>query len=72
MNRGCPMTGGGIPAPMRGAPLRFTGAHHVERMVAMVLKAVGLTPNGRLGRVMSVLAWQAMRYRVGRLAKAAA
>jgi len=46
--------------------------HHVERMVAMVLKAVGLTPNGRLGRVISILAWQAMRYRVGRLAKAAA
>jgi hypothetical protein len=47
-------------------------AHHVERMVAMVLKAIGLTPNGRLSRVISVLAWQAMRYRVGRLAKAAA
>jgi hypothetical protein len=47
-------------------------AHHVERMVAMVLKAVGLTPNGRLSRVMSILAWQAMRHWIGRLAKAAA
>jgi hypothetical protein len=47
-------------------------AHHVERMVAMVLKAIGLTPNGRLSRVMSILAWQAMRHWVGRLAKAAA
>jgi hypothetical protein len=46
--------------------------HHVERMVAMVLKAVGLTPNGRLGRMIGILAWQAVRYRVGRLAKAAA
>jgi len=47
-------------------------AHHVERMVAMVLKAVGLTPNGWLGRIMSLLAWRAMRHWVGRLAKAAA
>lgn len=47
-------------------------AHHVERMVAMVLKAVGLTPNGRLGRIMSLLAWWTMRHWVGRLAKAAA
>ena len=46
--------------------------HHVERGVAMILKAVGLTPNGRLGRVMSRLAWRTMRYRAGRPAKAAA
>jgi hypothetical protein len=46
-------------------------AHHIERMVAMVLKAVGLTPNGRLGRVISAIAWQAVRYRAARLAKAA-
>ncbi len=45
-------------------------AHHVERMVPMVLKAVGLTPNGRFARVVSVLAWRAMRYRAGRFAKA--
>jgi len=45
-------------------------AHHVERMVAMVLKAVGLTPNGRLGSVLSLLAWRAMRYRAERFAKA--
>jgi hypothetical protein len=46
--------------------------HHVERMVAMVLKAVGLTPNGRLSRVIGILAWQALQHWVGRLAKAAA
>ena len=46
--------------------------HHVERGVAMLLKAVGLTPNGRLGRIASRLAWRAMRYRVARLAKMAA
>jgi hypothetical protein len=45
--------------------------HHVERMVPMVLKAVGLTPNGRLSLVLSRLAWAAMRWRVDRLAKAA-
>jgi hypothetical protein len=45
---------------------------HVERTVAMVLKAVGLTPNGRLGRTISAMAWRAIRYRLGRLAKVAA
>ncbi len=46
--------------------------HHVERGVAMLLKAVGLTPNGWLGRLASRLAWQAMSYRTARLAKTAA
>jgi hypothetical protein len=46
--------------------------HHVERGVAMLLKAVGLTPNGRLGRIASRLAWRAIRYRAARLAKMAA
>ena len=46
--------------------------HHVERGVAMLLKAVGLTPNGRLSLIAGRLAWQAMRYRAARLAKAAA
>jgi rubrerythrin len=44
--------------------------HHVERGVAMILKAVGLTPNRRLGRALSGLAWRVMRWRVGRLARA--
>jgi hypothetical protein len=46
--------------------------HHVERGVAMLLKAVGLTPNGRLGLIASGLAWRAIRYRAARLAKMAA
>lgn len=46
--------------------------HHVERGIAMLLKAGGLTPNGRLGLLLSRLAWQAMRLRAARLAKAAA
>jgi hypothetical protein len=46
--------------------------HHVERGVAMLLKAVGLTPNGRLGLVASRLAWRAIRHRAARLGKMAA
>jgi hypothetical protein len=45
--------------------------HHVERMVPMILKAVGLTPNGRLGRALARLSWGALRYRVLYLAKEA-
>jgi hypothetical protein len=46
--------------------------HHIERSVAMLLKAVGFTPNGRLGVLTSRLAWRAMRYRTARLARATA
>jgi hypothetical protein len=45
--------------------------HHVERAVAMLLKAAGLTPNGRLGRTVSHLAWHAVRWRAAALARAA-
>lgn len=44
---------------------------HIERGVAMILKAVGLTPNGRLGQAVAWLSWQAMRHRAAQLAKAA-
>jgi hypothetical protein len=44
---------------------------HVERGVAMLLKAAGLTPNGRLGLLAARLAWRAMRHRADRLARAA-
>jgi hypothetical protein len=43
--------------------------HHVERSVAMLLKAVGLTPNGRLGRLAARVAWSVMHHRASRLAK---
>lgn len=46
--------------------------HHVARGIAMIFKAVGLTPTGRLSRATSRLAWTAMRWRAARLAKAAA
>jgi hypothetical protein len=46
--------------------------HHVERGMAMLLKATGVTPNGRFARVASRLAWRAVRYRAERLAKSAA
>jgi hypothetical protein len=48
---------------------RLYRPHHVERGVAMLLKAVGLTPNGRLGRVTTGVAWYAMRYRARRLTR---
>jgi hypothetical protein len=47
-------------------------AHHVERIVAMILKAAGLTPNRWLGRALVSLSWRAMRWRSARLARAAA
>ena len=37
--------------------------HHVERGIAMVFKAVGLKPNGRLNRVATGLAWWSLRRR---------
>ncbi|MBV9825110.1 MAG: ferritin-like domain-containing protein [Alphaproteobacteria bacterium] len=46
--------------------------HHVERGIAMLLKAVGLTPNGRLSIIMSRLAWRLMRYRAASLARSPA
>ena len=55
-----------------GHAYRLYRPHHIERGVAMLLKAVGLTPNGRLGRLASGLAWHAMRYRARRLEKMAA
>jgi hypothetical protein len=45
---------------------------HVERGVAMLLKAAGLTPNGRLGLLLGGLAWHIMHFRAARLAKTAA
>ena len=41
--------------------------HHIERGMAMVFKAVGLTPNGWLNRVAVKFAWSTMRRRVRRL-----
>ena len=46
--------------------------HHIERGIAMLLKAVGLTPNGALGVVLARLAWRAVHFRAARLARTAA
>ena len=46
--------------------------HHVERGMAMVLKAVGLRPNGRLNRVATGIAWWGLQRRAASLARAAA
>lgn len=45
---------------------------HVQRGIAMVLKAVGLNANGRLHAVLSRLASRFMSYRADRLARAGA
>ena len=41
--------------------------HHVERGIAMVLKATGLTPSGRLNRSLTAIACWFMQIRVRRL-----
>jgi hypothetical protein len=46
--------------------------HHVERGIAMVFKAVGLNPQGRLKNWTTSLAWFGMRQRARRLARQAA
>ena len=46
--------------------------HHVERGIAMVLKAAGLTPNGRINRIATRFAWWGMQKRAVRLAREAA
>ena len=46
--------------------------HHVERGIAMVFKAVGLKPHGRLNLLAARMAWWSMRRRAERLARIAA
>ena len=46
--------------------------HHVQRGTAMILKAVGLKPNGRLGLVASRLAWWSIARRSEKLRRMAA
>jgi rubrerythrin len=43
--------------------------HHVDRVSAMVLKAVGLPANGKLNRVASGFAWFTMRSRAKRFSR---
>jgi hypothetical protein len=46
--------------------------HHVRRMMALVFKAVGLSPRSRLAQAASRLVWRAMRYKLTRLSRVAA
>ncbi len=45
--------------------------HHIERMTAMVFKAVGLPPQGRLNRIVTPIAWNALRLKERRARMAA-
>jgi hypothetical protein len=46
--------------------------HHVQHMIAMVFKAVGLAPRSRFATAASRLAWRAMCYKTTRLARVVA
>ncbi len=46
--------------------------HHVARGVALILKAVGLRPNGRLNAAITHLAWWTIAWRSARLRRQAA
>lgn len=50
----------------------FYRAHHVDRGMAMIFKAVGLDPQGKLQRVAAAAAWKFMEARVKRLSRTAA
>ncbi len=45
--------------------------NHVQRGVGMTLKAAGIKPQGRFGRLVNVLVWQLHRFYVRRLARLA-
>ena len=49
---------------------RYYRAHHIERAVAMALKALGIRPNGRIGLALAALARRWMAFEAGRLARA--
>ena len=66
------MTANARAAPMPRRAYAVYRRHHVERGIAMVLKAAGLTPNGRVNRVAAGLAWWGMQKRAARLAREAA
>jgi hypothetical protein len=46
--------------------------HHVAHGIALLFKAIGLTPNSRFGHIASRLAWWLLRFRASRLARTAA
>ncbi|MFQ5784668.1 MAG: ferritin-like domain-containing protein [Alphaproteobacteria bacterium] len=54
----------------RALPLYRFG--HVQRALRMVLKAAGLKPRGRLGRILVQIGWRLMQIRVRRLSRAEA
>ncbi len=53
-----------------GRAYRFYRPHHVERAMAMIFKAVGLKPHGRLCLALTRLTYRFMTFRARRLAAA--
>src|SRR5262249_1485891 len=43
---------------------------HINRATAMMLKAVGIEPNGRLGQALARVAYRLLRFEIGRLRRA--
>ncbi len=48
------------------AACQFYRPEHIERMTAMVLKAIGITPNGRIGHLTSKMNWRLLQWRMSR------
>ena len=46
--------------------------HHIERGIAMIFKAVGMKPHGRLNLLAARIAWWGVQYRAERLVRKAA
>jgi hypothetical protein len=55
-------------AAYMGRAMAFYRPHHIERSTAMILKAVGLPPRGRLSALATGLAWRLLRRRQKRFA----
>jgi len=42
----------------------FYRPRHIERMTGMIMKAIGLTSNGRLWHIVSALNWKLLQWRL--------
>ncbi len=70
--------GAGMPEPFNrrrsarayaGRTLPLYRRNHLQRGMGMTLKAIGIKPQGRLGKIITALAWQVLRLYGGHLAR---
>ena len=73
--------GAGLPEPYdrrrstrayAGCTLPLYRRRHVQRGMGMTLKAIGIKPQGRFGKIVTALAWRGLRLYGGRQARLAA